>query len=737
MSPKSHTMTFLKRSVFIVFLLSVGAIFAQSKSTSRKEIDGLTKKAQVALDSSKFKESLMYSREALQKSIEINDNYLIATAYNTIAGNMDELSENDKAIFNYQKALSYAGKTTNDSLKGWVNNNLGNIYFFEKKEYKKGLEYYNTAIKFAEKTGDKEKVYLTYVNLGLAYFEVKDYDSGAPILDYLNKNAASSDNDNKAFVQMLNGVYNTHLNKNDQAEIYFTRAIDSANKYKMVTDLSYIYQEYSRFLKKNSRYSEAYNYLEKFDSIKDQIYDQDKLLQANVTGVNIEIDEYKRAIERIEAEKQVQSLSLKKSQIIVILFVIASFILLILLTTLYRNNLFRTKINRDLKVANGALMRAKEAAEEASLLKSRFVSTITHELRTPLYGVVGITNMILDEHQELANSPHLNSLKFSARYLLSLVNDILQINKIEEKRLILETYTFNISDELSVISNSLQFIAAKNGNVLTITADENIPEQLLGDKLRLSQILMNLTSNALKFTKNGSVNVTAKQTKVLDKIHFIEFSVTDTGIGIPKSQQEKVFEKFVQLGRSADDYQGTGLGLSIVKKLIELFGSKITLESEEDKGTKFTFTLSLESDLAKTTEIINNMEVDLTSQKSYNVLVVEDNKINQMVTKKTMEKNNYTCTVVEDGIAALEILKSQEFDAILMDINMPLISGFETTRRIRTAGIKTPVIALTAFDKDEVTEEAIASGMDDIIIKPFDPVKLFRIISAQVSKRQV
>ena len=166
---------------------------------------------------------------------------------------------------------------------------------------------------------------------------------------------------------------------------------------------------------------------------------------------------------------------------------------------------------------------AKEKAEEASLLKTQFVSTISHELRTPLYGVVGITNMLLDEHKELANSPHLSSLKFSARYLLSLVNDILQINKIEENKIVLENLTFNISDEINMIKNSLSFIAKNNNNYITVNVDPAIPEYLIGDKLRFSQILMNLVSNALKFTKNGEVIITANLVKVENKSHYMNF----------------------------------------------------------------------------------------------------------------------------------------------------------------------------------------------------------------------
>jgi CheY-like chemotaxis protein len=341
--------------------------------------------------------------------------------------------------------------------------------------------------------------------------------------------------------------------------------------------------------------------------------------------------------------------------------------------------------------------------------------------------------MLLDEHKELANSPHLSSLKFSARYLLSLVNDILQINKIEDNRIVLENLTFNISDEINMVKNSLSFLAKNNSNTIAVKIDAAIPEYLIGDKLRLSQIIMNLVSNALKFTKNGKVTIHVKLEKIEGKSYFLAFKIEDNGIGIAAEDQEKIFEKFVQVGRKETDYQGTGLGLSIVKQLLGLFNSTILLQSVLDQGTVFKFVIPFEYNPAKTIELINNIQVDITAPQTINVLVVEDNHINQLVTKKTIEKNNYKCSVVDNGYAALEILDKEFFDIILMDINMPLINGFETTRKIRLKGIVTPIVALTAFDKSEITEEALSAGINDIIIKPFDTAKLFKIITILIA----
>lgn len=409
-------------------------------------------------------------------------------------------------------------------------------------------------------------------------------------------------------------------------------------------------------------------------------------------------------------------------------------VVLLLANTFYRNSIYRKKINSQLVEKNLQLEIARDKAEESSVLKSQFISTVSHELRTPLYGVIGITDMILDEHKQLENSPHINSLKFSAKYLLSLVNDLLQIHKIEERKIVLEEIPICVQDEIEKVKHALQFIAHKNNNEIFIEIDQEIPEMLIGDKRRFSQILMNLMSNALKFTKNGRVSVKAKHARKNGNLHFVDFSIEDNGCGIAPENQSKIFEKFVQIDRSEGDYQGTGLGLSIVKRLLEIMGSEVRLTSEEHKGTKIFFTLSFEHNPEMVEKYVEDLDVDMSVPASYRILVVEDNKINQMVTRKIIEKNNYSCKVVDDGFAALDILQAESFDLILMDINMPQINGFETTRRIRQRNVKIPIIALTAYDKEEILEEAKVSGMNDILIKPFENVQLFQMICNHIAK---
>ncbi|MGL2967091.1 response regulator [Flavobacterium sp. XGLA_31] len=706
---------------------------AQNHKAEKAVIENLLNRAVAEFNDAEYDDALEFSKHALVNSFEINDDSYIAQSYNTIGGIYNECSESEKAIEFYNKALSYAKKVKKDKLYNWIYGNLGSVYYFNQIDVNKGIAYYKKALYYATKSKDIPQIEYTKINLASAYFSIDKFDEGNEVIkDIKDKILTSGSDDAKMSMYLLLGIYTTNINQKATAENYYSKAQKIAETQGFDSFLINIYENQIRHYKHFHELAKAKLYQLKLDSLSKQVYSKDKLDKIKKAATQIELDEYKIQLDKVEKANEKHKKSLKESKLIVILFIAILIVLLLFLLTLYKNIKLREQANLELLQANEALKAAKEKAEEASQLKSQFVSTITHELRTPLYGVIGITNIILDEHKELGNSPHLKSLKFSAKYLLSLVNDILQINKIEEKRIVLESLIFNLTDEITTIKNSVEYIADKNNDKLIIEIDTAIPEFLIGDKLRLSQIIMNLVSNALKFTKNGEVSIIADLKKTEGNMYYIEFKIKDTGIGIAKEDQEKIFDKFVQIERKEEDYQGTGLGLSIVSRLIELFGSEIHLESEENVGTTFYFTIGFEYDEEKSREIINNIDVDLSSSHLYNILVVEDNKINQMVTKKIIQNSNMSCTIVDDGYAALVALERESFDLILMDINMPLINGFDTTRKIREKGITTPIIALTAFDKQEVMEEALGVGMNDIMVKPFEPTKLYQVITNQV-----
>jgi signal transduction histidine kinase/CheY-like chemotaxis protein len=722
-------------SILLIFFFQ--QIFAQNE-ISKKELNTLLNQAGTALYNLECQKSLNISKEVLKHANAANDDVLMAKAYNLIGLNFEEFSTPKSAIKFFNKALKHAEIAKNDSINLWVNNNLGTVYSYKNNDFKQGIKYYLDALKYARKIKDSTEIVYTQLNICSAYFAENDFKNGIKYLEDSNafvKNKGELES--KISVFTMYGSYFSHIKQNSKALFFFNEAIklgQSSKSELIKSNLSEVYLDLSEHYRKNNDPIKQLEYIKLHQDLDRQIYNEDKKNEVKDIASQIELEEYQRQVDKIEGVNKTQTQWLNASKLATLFFVTMLVMLLFLICAMRRNNKLREKSNLELQLANVELKKAKDEADKSNMLKSQFVSTITHELRTPLYGVVGITNIIIEEHPELNKSPHLNSLKFSAGYLLSLVNDLLQINKIEENRVTLEAMVFNVSDEIKTIVDSLQFIARKNNNTLLIEIDTDIPESLIGDKLRLSQIFMNLISNALKFTKNGEVKVIADFVKNEGTKTFIKFQIVDTGIGISPENQTKVFDKFVQVQRNEGDYQGTGLGLSIVKKLVEIFGGQIELQSQEGIGTNFFFTIGFEADEKLKTDIINNIVVDLSTNTNYTILVVEDNKINQIVTRKILETNKFKCTIADDGYEAIELLKTEKFDIILMDINMPIISGFETTKLIRKNGITTPIIALTAFDKIEIIEQVLASGMNDIIVKPFEKSKFFQVISGLVTK---
>ena len=411
---------------------------------------------------------------------------------------------------------------------------------------------------------------------------------------------------------------------------------------------------------------------------------------------------------------------------------VALIVILSLLTlSLYKNNNLRAKANDLLQDKNTELELAKEKAEKASLAKAQFLSTITHELRTPMYAVTGLTDLLMDENPTPNQKEHLNSLKFSGEYLLSLINNILDLNKLDANKVEVEKTTFSLEKRLKDVLIALKKSADDRNNVIKLEFDESIPKKLIGDPLKISQIFINLVGNSVKFTENGKVTIRVKNKEKRNNKILLLFEVEDNGVGISRKKQKSIFETFSQASLQVNrKFGGTGLGLSIVKNLLQLLDSKIHLESQLGKGSKFWFTINFgvvelsEKEVHKKVEYV----VDFSKLKNKKILVVEDNKINQMITKKILEKNNIICEVADNGLDAVKMVGDTKYDLILMDIHMPGISGVEATKKIRLFNESIPIIALTAVTIDENLDTFFEAGFNEIIPKPFKTNDFFEKI---------
>lgn len=474
---------------------------------------------------------------------------------------------------------------------------------------------------------------------------------------------------------------------------------------------------------------ELKNYLLLKDSLK-QIH-----LKAIEQGIQAEsaISDLKETIASQQNDLSKQEKSLFFGKLTGWLSIALILILSLLTLSLYKNNNLRAKANELLKDKNTELQEAKENAERASRAKAQFLSTITHELRTPMYTVTGLTHLLLEEDPKPEQREHLNSLKFSGEYLLSLINNILDLNKLEANKVEIEKVPFLLKKRIDGVLIALKKSAEAKNNTLHYEYDPTLPNEVIGDSLKISQILINLISNSIKFTENGDIWIRVQNVERDKKKVLVRFEVEDTGDGISKKKQKTIFESFsqgsLQINRK---YGGTGLGLSIVKNLLELMGSKIFLESKLGEGSKFWFNIRYEiGEEVPVQPEINDIEVvvenDIFQNKS--VLIVEDNKINQMITKKILDKKKMTCTVIDNGTDAVKKAREEHFDVILMDIHMPGISGIEATKMIREFNKTVPIIALTAITIEENLEEFYKAGFNEFIPKPFNADDFFKKIN--------
>lgn len=381
------------------------------------------------------------------------------------------------------------------------------------------------------------------------------------------------------------------------------------------------------------------------------------------------------------------------------------------------------------------LIEAREEALRSMKAKEIFLSTMSHELRTPLNAVIGMTHLLLSENPRPEQIPHLQTLRFAAENLLALINDILDFSKIEAGKITFENTVFNLRELIASLKNTFNLRAEEKGIAFRVRINKDVPEYVKGDPLRLNQIITNLLSNAVKFTERGKVvmDVSVRQRSAEDVV--LHFSVSDTGIGIPPEQQERIFDYFTQAsGDTTRKYGGTGLGLAIVKRLLELQGSQIYLESEEGKGSCFYFALRFGITDQRPPHAEVNAAGSLNQQiaaKGLKVLLVEDNETNQVVASKFLEKWGIVPDTANNGLEALQAVRQQNYHLILMDLQMPEMDGFQATAAIRQMERErnlppVPIIALTASVLGDVRAKVLQAGMNDYIGKPFHPDELYR-----------
>jgi signal transduction histidine kinase len=554
-------MSLKKIVAFLILLLNLtgSLVCAQNKETSKKHALTLAKEANELMKSGNYEKSLVKSRLALSNAIKSKDNNLIAGAYNTIAANFDQLSEYDKAFFYYNKGLEYANKTDNDVLKNWLNNNLGNIYCFDKKEYQKGIYYYQKSLQYSTKIKDSTQIVFTKLNLTWAYFDIDRYKEGLPYLQYINKyHTKHGDESTVVALNMLNGMYHSFQNNTEKAKYFFQKAIKKGLQGTEKSDLSYSYLEFSKFLLKNGDYKNAYQNLARYNKISEELNNQEKRNKINVAGINLEIDEYKREIDRIEREyKTTQSFLLEeqsRNKKVVIVFIII-LLLISFLFYFYSQNMQLKQKNRLKDLQSKIQENILNASINGQELERKKIAAFLHDNISALLSSAGL-------HLYVYTSKNVSSSQeiIKTKAILEEAHD--QVRDLSHQLMPSLLARFGLFDALDDLceknSNSiLKFEYSSSADRKTRYAEDF--------EIKIYFIVTELLNNIIKHSQ-----ATQAKLSIHENNEFLNINISDNGKGFDTNRFD-ILE---------------GFGINQIKARINNLIGNIDINSKIDSGTE-------------------------------------------------------------------------------------------------------------------------------------------------------
>jgi signal transduction histidine kinase/DNA-binding response OmpR family regulator len=672
----------------------------------------------------------------------------------------------DHAIEVYYEALSNAEKVLNylDITHCFIE--IANTYL-EQGKYEQADEFLDKAQKVGAKTQDPEIV--AVANLGQSRREIsqsKFYLASEYLQIALEKSTEANNTRLQLEVLTELGKLQMKIDEKQLAEQYFLRGIELAESVKdnyhlavihyelgelyqrktdydkalihMSNSLSFAqdaglkvyikkgYQNLSEVYVKNGDYKRAYEYLRYFSAVKDA-----KEISELESRLSIEAKE--KEIQLLNKQREFDRQQQKTSRTIIILLsviIISSIVV----------SVFLLRINKSKNQAILMLKEAKESAEKSEKEKEVFLTYISHEMRTPLNAIVGFTKMLSESSLNTEQRKNLKIIESSAENILLIVNDVLDLSKIESGAIVLNNVSFNLTELIEEIIQTLQFKVKDKPVKLIFEKDEKFPNYVKGDPVRIRQIILNLADNAVKFTENGHVSVRLKAISTSQNSVKFRIEVEDSGVGIRQSKLKNIFNRYEQeSANTTRKYGGTGLGLAITKQLVELMGGKIEVESTYGQGSKFSFDLSLKTGKSTLVEVAPKPG----KLGNIRILIVDDNDLNREIFVDAVKGKSSSVNIdsAEDGRMAIRKITENDYDVVIMDIQMPRMNGLEATKFIRSKipppKCDIPIIAMTAHALEDAEQKALDAGMNDYVTKPVNTNELIRKIDKVLQNKKV
>jgi signal transduction histidine kinase/DNA-binding NarL/FixJ family response regulator len=692
--------------------------------------------------------ALRYFREGLNAAEASKDKGRIAFMNRTLGSFYNEQEEYEKSIPHIQRALEMFVLLRDTGQIGDCQMSLGNSYS-GMGQNETAIEYYKKALPMARQRGDLLGEGLIFENWGIALSQMGRFseafaklEEARPVFERLDEQIEL------AFLELSIG--NTYLKQGDT-----TKAIIPLEKARKISEerqindvLTEVLPALHKAYAKVGSPEKAYQTLLAYQTLRD----------TSAAEVSYrELQRLKTEFETERKEKDLQIKTLENTRLQSRFWLALSGFALALIAGLafYFRARHRRKTNAVLKAKNQEILaqkaeaeRQRERAQHSEAVKEKFLAAMSHEIRTPMNAIVGLSQLLDAEKHAPTTAHNISIIRQSGEYLMTILNDVLDLAKIEADKIELRPQPLALVEHLQFIRDTFDARALEKDIDLWLETDQDLPDFVVTDPVRFGQVLSNLVSNAIKFTNSGEVTISAllaEQTMPQANISAITFSVRDTGIGIPMDKQAVVFEEFMQADTGvALTYGGTGLGLSIARNLVTQMGGELQLRSNPGEGAEFYFTLHLPIASAEThgeqlANLGKTVIPTLDCQDSVHILLVEDNEFNQAVAGQTIGAicPEIYLDIVESGEEALERVKTVSYDLILTDLQMPGIDGYETTRRLRLANFKEPIVALTASAVRTEEQKCLDAGMNEMALKPISPTEMAALLMRYIPEKLV